>query len=608
MSVLHAPGRPEVDRRLYWFPALILPLFLILACRLWYIQVVQAQDLQDQAARSRKVSVKKLAPRGAIFDRRGQLLAGVQPQYVVTVKPSEAKKNPQIVGILSGILGVPEDDVFDRVREEAWRNQPAPIKVGISVETATRIAEATDLPGVEVEEKPMRIYKDTTNFTHVLGYVWTPNDRIVNSLKEKDIEPAEYVGISGIERAYEGDLMGSPGVDTVEKRGASRLASKEAAVSGKQLHLTIDSDLQAYVNAVFRNKRFPGAVVAIEPKSGEILCLVSSPTFDSSVFEGGISKANWARLNDKENDMPMLNRATSSTFPPGSTYKIVTSVAAYRAGVLNRGTSAFCGGGFKFRGGGRQLACMGTHGGIGFNGAMSQSCNTFFCTMGTRAGTDMMMKTAFDMGLGNRTGIELLGEAKGIVPDEKWRNSFKEPRPWYVGNLANMSIGQGDINTSPLQMANVMAMVANNGVQYRPHLVRAKKDPLTGKVVYVEPEIVHKIEAADWFWDMLKDGLTSVISGGTAKSAQIAGVRWGGKTGSAEQGRKNSGRTHGWFVGFAPRENPKIAICVFGEAAGHGGDFAAPIAKEIVEHYLRRSAKIALNASSSTSRSRPASR
>jgi penicillin-binding protein 2 len=608
MSVLHAPRRPEVDRRLFWFPTVILPLFGVLFFRLWYLQIVSSQDLRDQASQSRKTSIKKLAARGAIYDRRGQLLAGVQPQYVVTVKPSEAKKNPQVVASLSKMLDLPEDEIWDRIRSEAWRNLPAPVKVGVSIETASKIAEASDLPGVDIDEKPMRIYKDTTHFTHVLGYVWTPTDKIVDRLKQKDIEAAEYVGRDGIEASYEEDLMGTPGMDTVEKRGVSKFSSKEASIAGKQLFLTIDADLQKYAHAVFRHNSFPGAVVAIEPKSGEILCMVSSPTFDSSVFQGGISRENWKKLNDKANDEPMLNRATSSAFPPGSTYKIVTSIAAYRAGKLSRGTSFFCGGGFHFRGSGKELKCMGTHGGIGYIGAMSQSCNTFFCSLGTRAGTDEMIRTAFDVGLGDRTGVELYGEAKGIVPDEKWRNSFKEPRPWYPGHLANMSIGQGDLNTSPLQMANVMAMVANDGIQYKPHLIRRKKDPLTGNIENVDPIISHKIEAEPWFWDMLKDGLTSVIYGGTAKSAQITGVRWGGKTGSAEQGRKNSGRTHGWFVGFAPRENPKIAICVFGEAAGHGGDFAAPIAKEIVEHYLRRSAKIASQAEASASRSRPTSR
>jgi penicillin-binding protein 2 len=598
VSVLHAPRKAEVDRRLFWFPAIILPLFAILLYRLWTIQVLNSNQLVEEAARSRKSSTKKLAPRGAILDRRGVLLASVKPEYVVTVKPSEFRKHPEIAAKLAQILNLPEEEVVDRIQKEAWRNIPADVKVGVSVETATKIAEATDLPGVAIDEKPMRHYTDTLNFTHVLGYVGTPTEKDVERLSEQNIMPAEYVGRDGIEKAYEADLMGTPGVDTVEKIGKAKFSSQEAAISGHQLFLTLDANVQTFAQEQFRKRGMRGAVVAIEPKTGEILCMISNPTFDSNVFSGGISKANYSALTNEENGSPMLNRAISSSFPPGSTYKIVTAIAAYKSGHLHSGTSVYCNGGFQLGPRAKPLGCMGTHGGIGFHQAMTRSCNTFFCTIGVRTGKKEMVHWAQECGLGQRTNIEILGETKGILPTDSWLEKRKQR--FTKGNLANMSIGQGDTNTSPLQMANLLAMVANDGVQYRPHLVRAKKDPVTGEAQYVNPEIVHKIEAEQWFWDMLKDSLISVIESGTAQSAKINGISWGGKTGSAEQGRKGEGKTHSWFVGFAPRQNPKIAICVFAEAAGHGGDVAAPIAGAIVERYLRRpandSSKLALSA------------
>ncbi len=603
MSVLHAPRKPEVDRRLYWFPLLILPLMGGLGLRLWYLQIVDAPELVDEAAKVGKSVVPKLAPRGTIYDRRGKIIAGVHGQLVVTIKPSIAKKHPETVAKLSQLLDLPVDEINDRIAKEAWRNRPAPVKAGVSVATATKIAESPDLEGVEIDEKPMRNYPNSKDFTHLLGYVWTPTGDDEKRLKELGIDPADYVGKIGVERTYEKDLMGTPGKDITEGTKKAKFETEEPAIPGKQLHLSIDASLQEYAQEIMRQRGIKGAIAAIDPSTGEVLALVSSPTYDVSPFLGGISSKEYKALSD-DPSRPMNFRTIGGAYPPGSTFKILTSIAAYRAGVLDESTTVFCDGAYHFSARSK-MRCEGVHGSIGYTMALTKSCNTFFATMAVRSGEQEMVQTALDCGLGARTGLDVPGEVKGSIPTEEWRNKYKPPLPFRKGNLAQMGIGQGYVTATPIQMANLVALVANRGVQYRPHLVHAIRDSLTQETTYIKPEVVHTIKAADWFWDMLQGALHNVVENGTAQKGKIEGLDWGGKTGTAEFGKKLEGVTHSWFVGFAPRKNPKIAICVIGEAVGQGGDFAAPIASSVVKHYLFSDSKAAANLSASAAGSKP---
>ena len=567
-----------------------------LAFRLWYLQILEAPQLVDAASKVGKSIVPKLAPRGTIYDRKGKIIAGVQGQLVVTVKPSEAKKHPEIISKLAQLLNLTKDEIIDRIDEEEWRNRPAPIKAGVTIEVATQIAESADLPGVEIDEKPMRKYLDTKNYSHLLGYVWTPSDKEEENLRAKGITPAEYIGKQGLEKYYEQELMGTPGKDITQGTKKSKFETEEPAIEGKKLILSLDASLQEFAQR--RLAGFKGAVAAIDPQSGEVLALVSNPTYDTSIFEGGISSTDYAKLMDDE-AKPARNRAIMEQYAPGSTFKLMTSIAAYRAGVLTRGTSIFCDGSYHL-GGKAKMKCLGTHGTIGYDTALSKSCNTYFATLAARAGREQMMQTALDCGFGEKTGIDLFGEIKGIIPTDKWLKANKQT--FFPGNLPQMGVGQGFTATTPLQMANLVALVANRGVQYRPHLLHAMRDPLTQANVYTKKEIIHTIKAEDWFWDMMQNALCEVIQSGTAQKAKIEGLQWGGKTGSAEHGAKLEGLTHAWFVGFAPKNNPKIAICVLAEGVGHGGDFAAPIAGDIVKHYLFSSAKADSNLDNSAGR------
>lgn len=607
MSVIHAPTRPQFDLR---HGALLIVLgiaILIIFFRLWYLQVMQADALTAKAEVFRTSSVDKLAPRGLIFDREGKLLAGVQPELVLTAVPAVVYKKPVVVqrifsrfGLtlpktqpivlhkISKLIGVPFKKLEAKVASGNWRPYlPTPIAIDVPIEAASRVAESPDeFPGIGVESQPMRVQTDTVTMSHIMGYVWTPSKGDVDRLEAEKVKPAEYVGKLGIEYVYEKQLMGKAGSEQLEidaKRRPLRIVGRNNPTPGDRLVLSVSKDLQRYALSLLKGRT--GAIVAIEPKTGEILCLASSPSYDAAVFRGGIQPDEWNALQNNPTK-PMLNRAISSRYSPGSTFKIVTTLAGVSAGVWSPGKTAFCDGFYKV--GNRKLKCLGRHGYVSFHQAMTKSCNAYFADLGIHAGAEALKQTALDLGLGNKTGIDLRSESKGLVPTDEWLEAQKPPRKWYPGDTVNMSIGQGETAATPLQMANVIALVANDGKSFVPHLVR-KIIPSDKKLppIPIQPTVAHSIDAPPSFWHALKGALGSVIENGTAKAAQISGMRWGGKTGSTEHRRGRE--THSWFVGFAPLNAPKIAIAVLVEDAGHGGEVAAPIAKQVVEHYLKLS-------------------
>lgn len=597
MSVIHAPAKPEFGPRHMIVLGLMGAALTLIASRLWYVQVANAESLVTMADRTRRSAVSTPAPRGLIYDRRERLLAGVESQYIVTGLPAVVNKQPWVLDKLAGMLGVEKKKLEDKVKEGVWRpHLPTPLYADISVELATRIAEASaHLPGIGVDTRPMRTYTNTVDLSHVLGYVWTPSasdlDRIEKQLEGTKRVPAPLVGKIGLERQYEVNLMGEPGQEVLEvdnKRRPLRVAERHPGRPGDRLNLTIDSDLQKYSNAVLASfgKRLPesgSAAVALDPQTGEILCLSSNPTYDTALFSNGISAADYkALLDDKRK--PLFNRAISSAQSPGSTFKIVTTIAAAQAGIFDPRRTAYCKGYYEI--GKSKPKCTGNHGAISFYQAFTRSCNAYFMDLALKVGKDRLRQTALDLGLGNRTGVDLPGESKGIVPTDEWIRTIRgqkpdEPVVWYLGNTANMGIGQGDLITTPLQMAMIVGMAATNGKICTPHLVKSIQRQNTTMPTKVASR---QIQVQNDVWDDLHAAMLNVISAGTGRRAQIPGVRWGGKTGSTEH--RKGRQTHSWFVGVAPMDDPKIAIAVLVENAGHGGDVAAPMAAQIVRHYL----------------------
>jgi penicillin-binding protein 2 len=589
MSVIHAPRRPELDPRLIAFPVITFGLFGVLAMRLWYFQVVKAPELVERAEATRVQPTSRPAPRGIIVDRNGETVAGVRPQLVVTAiyDVVSKKENAWVIDKVAQMLGADIKKLNAKLQDaKRNRSQPMPIYFNAPNDIGARIAESgADLPGISIDTAPMRSYPDAYSYTHLLGYVGLPNQRDLDRLREKGIDaPAEFVGKGGVEQAYEQELMGQAGEDRTEtdaKGRAIRQVGRDAPIPGDQLVLTLDAKLQRYTTEMMKERGYTGGVVAIDPRNGEVLTMVSSPTYDLTMFLGGVSQDEWATLQHDPRH-PMVKRPLRSAYSPGSTFKIVTSLAAFRKGIFDPNRPAFCAGGYRL--GKRFLKCLGYHGSITFDRALAKSCNSYFCDLGYRAGEDAINSAALEFGLGQPVGIDIHGESPGIVPTKEWlAKSFRDPH-WYGGDTLNLSIGQGYIAATPLQMAGLAAIVANDGIGYRPHLVRSFKDPMTGKVRIVQPEVSHNVPATPQFWDTIKGALRGVVTSGTARVADVPGMEVAGKTGSTEHGHGKT--THAWFVGFAPVENPKIAVCVLLEGAGHGGEVAAPVAAEVIKKYL----------------------
>jgi penicillin-binding protein 2 len=610
MSVIHAPPRPKLDSRLLLFPGAMLFLLTVLFLRLWYFQVIRAPELTERADATRSDEVTRSAPRGFIYDRNGTLLAGLKPEIVVSVTYTSLAKHTDELQKLAVDLQITQKSLNSKL-DNARRTpgMPTPILIGVKPELAEAIVDARhELPGVDVDLVPTRYYPDGTDYPHVLGIVRLPSAKDLERLKKLDIEPSQFVGKSGIERYYEADLMGTPGKEVMDidaKRHPIRVVKRDNPVPGDNLILSLDARLQHLATQEMAEHKYVGSVVALDPNTGEVLCMVSSPTYDQNEFQGGISQDEYDKLREDPNT-PLLSRSIDSSYPPGSTFKIVTSLAAYRKGIFDPNHAVFCDGGFHL--GKAKFACLGHHGDITFHDALVKSCNTYFADLGYRTGEAELHQTCLDVGLGESTGIDIQGEKFGLVPSDAYVVQHYKHRHWYGGDTVNFSIGQGWLRASPLQMCDVAAMVANDGVIYKPHLVRKIIDGGTGAdAKAIDPEVLHQVKASDFFWKTLKDALVGVIQSGTARRAQIPGITWAGKTGSSEHGhhREKNGKepkTHSWFVGFAPVDHPKIAIAVLVEDAGHGGEVSAPIARDVVSLYLKsQSAKAARKSASSRS-------
>lgn len=588
MSVIHTPGQPAMNLRVLLFPVVIFILLLILFLRLWYIQVVMSPELTERAEVFGKTYRKVPAPRGVIFDRNGNVVAGVQSQLVLMAEPATVMSNPWVVEKVadllrqSGVKAVDPDRLMRRAKDGSYKPYvPTPIFSGVPVDVAAKIVESgSALPGIEVESRPTRFYPDTKSFSHLLGYVWVPSPSDIDRAKRERREASAFVGKGGVEWVYERDLMGVDGNEgmLVDRKGKPlRVVERDGALPGSQIILSIDARLQRTAIAALGPHR--GAVVALDPRNGEILCMASTPTFDLNLFRSGISHADFDALNNRP-DHPFINRAVGSAFAPGSAFKIVTTVAAMRAGVFNPLSTTFCGGSYRL---GRQsFRCLGTHGNIAYDEALVRSCNTYFADLAMRVGKDTLRQTALDMGCFAKTGVDLPFERTGLIPTDDWLKRAK--RRWVPGYTVLTGIGQGDVLTTPLQMANLAAMVANQGVTYRTHLVRGFRRGLNADVQLVQPQVLKSVDLPPEHWDTIQRAMVGVVQRGTAAGSRIEGLEWAGKTGSAEV--YGQARTNSWFIAYAPAQNPRIALCVMVEAVGHGSDFAAPIAKKVIERYL----------------------
>lgn len=549
--------------------------------RLFQLQVVNGDRNRELADTNRIRLVPKRPARGTIFDRNGKILAGSRLSHTVSIWPIALPRDqwPTVVDRLSTVLSMPPEEIQQRLEQAGYESiESITIARGISPAQATALAEYTnDLPGVRLESEAVRNYPNGDLAAHVIGYTGELTDQQLTARREQGYRLGDVVGQMGAESAFESTLHGAWGGQQVEVDSAGRIISilgEKPAIAGQDIQLTIDLDLQRAAEAALGNRQ--GAIVAIDPRNGAVLAMASWPTYDPNIFTTRITEAQWAQLQGANH--PFLNRALQA-FPPASTFKIVTTAAAIESGQYAPNTVLptypyIQVGGIQF--GEWNRAGFGP---LGFTGAMAWSADTFFYQVAMRIGGPTLIEMTRRFGFGRKTGIELATEeSAGLVPDDAWKQETLDT-PWVIGDAINMSIGQGFLQATSLQVAGMFAVVANDGYRVTPHLLKDNEEHRNWK---------ESLELSDATIDVLHRGLRQVISGGTASAMNVPHIPpFAGKTGTAEA---DPGLSHAWFGAYAPLDNPEIVVVTFAEHdGGGGGAVAAPMALKVLEEYFGHS-------------------
>jgi penicillin-binding protein 2 len=573
--------------------------FSILAVSFWVLQVVQHEKFKEMADNNHQRTLALRAPRGVVLDRDGQLLVRNRQSASISIVREHTTDLDQTIDRLAATLKI--DAAGIRATVERHRREPPyrPIVI-IQDATDTQVAAVAarryELPDVKLEEVPTRRYLDAMA-AHMFGYVGEATDAQV--AQDETLKSGDIVGQSGIERIYNALLMGEDGAKRVTVNSVGReieLLEQIDATEGKRLRLTVDLDVQRAVEDGFRAFGYRGAAVMLDPKNGEVIAFTSLPAYDPNAFAAGIDRAAWAALNTDEL-RPLTDRALQGRYSPGSTFKMTIAAAALEEGVITPDFKVHCTGAGLFYG--RAFRCWkrGGHGTMDLRHAIEQSCNVYFYTVGNMMNIDTIHKWANLLGLGVKSGIDLPNEIAGIVPSTEWKRQRTGER-WYPGETVSVSIGQGPVSVTPISMAVMMATLANGGTRVTPHLLKAVDDGNGWKDVPA-PAPQSSVTIKPGNLQAIRDGLWLVVNGaGTGGRSRIAGYDVAGKTGTAqmisiEGGRAAAGKTsrdlrdHGWFVFFAPRDNPQIAGVVFAEHAEHGAS-AAPIAKYAMETFFAK--------------------
>ncbi|MGC8797361.1 MAG: penicillin-binding protein 2 [candidate division WOR-3 bacterium] len=567
--------------RLKRLTLILITLLLMLGSRLGQLQILQGKRYARLSDRNRIRKIILPAPRGKIFDRNGVLLADTRPTWSVSVVPTEINDSALI--ILSAIINQPFDALKRRLKPVAAFPSPVNILRNAPFEMIARIEENNfRLPGVIVRVDYVRHYPFHNLYAHSIGYVAEITDEELS--RDTSYRPLDYIGKTGIEARYEKQLRGRDGYQYVEVDARGReigpIPEKrpEPSVPGKDIYLSIDHQLQQVAYSLIE-KFNRAAVIGIDVKTGEVICLVSHPDFDPNIFLSPIKAAQWDSLISNPSK-PFYNRVVSSAYPPGSTFKPLIALLALEKGLVTPQTKfAPCTGFFRY--GNRIFKCWTAHGQLNLLAAIEQSCNTYFYQLGLKLNLDTLVTFCHRFGLGQATGIDIPSEAEGKVPDREFFNQRYGKGKWTRGVMLNLAIGQGEILTSPVQLAQLYACFANNGYYFQPHLVT--KIESAGKPVFVTPKkrIQVSINQNDLYW--VKTALSRVVEYGTGRAAQIREITIAGKTGTAQNPPRAD---HAWFVGYAPAEEPKVVFAVIIENAGHGGAIAAPIVAELVRSYF----------------------
>ena len=564
---------------------------LIIIARLWFLQVVEASELAKAATNNRIKIIKTNAPRGTILDRNENPIAQSKKYFLVSVIPEKLSSTPDGKENFCHIMGLTIEE-YDSIIKHSRARKGSPIRIAVDVplETLVKLGESRMfIDGVTIENDYVRYYPLGKDMAHITGYLREITSEQLQKSRETDgiYKMGDYVGVSGLEKYYENELKGIDGGQKIEVNAGGkvvRVLATEEGVPGKTVKLSIDKNVQNAALTALNGKT--GAVVALNPQTGEIYSLISNPSYDPNLFVRGLKLSDWKAIAENKAH-PLLNRATNSLYPPGSIFKPIIAAATLENQVANTRTTLYCRGYYTL--GNYRKKCWATHGHTDFYKAISQSCDVWFYDISLKLGIENIAKTAREFGIGKATGIDLPEENSkdgnfGIIPDPAWLKK-RTGTSWRKGDTLNVSIGQGDVLVSPLQMAMACGAIANKGTLYKPYLLSEIQDVKTGKIISkTKPTVLSKISVEDKYFDEIITAMEQTVSSGTGKTCKIDGIRVGGKTGSAQA---SGGVAHGWFIAFAPVENPTIAVCAIIERGESGAGSAAPICKAVIETFLK---------------------
>ena len=594
--------------RVFVLGVVVLLAFVLIAARLVVLQVVRHEDLADQAESNRTAIVPIVPNRGLIIDRNGVVLATNYSAYTLEITPSRAIDLEGTIDQLAQIVDIQPRDRrrFKRLREESRSFDSLPIRTRLTDQEVARFAaQRYRFPGVEIKARLFRNYPLGEVASHAIGYIGRINQREKERIEDSDdaanYRGTDYIGKLGVEQSFESTLHGHTGFERMETSAgghAVRRLNSHPATPGNTVMLSLDIKLQKLIEEMFGERR--GALVALDPRNGEVLALVSKPTFDPNLFVEGIDQENWQALNESINS-PLLNRALRGTYPPGSTYKPFMALAALEL-KKRSATQVISDPGFYNYGGRTFRSHEGGLGGVDMHRAIQYSSNTYFYSLAVDMGVDVIHDFMKPLGFGQITGIDLGGEVRGVLPSMEWkRNTYKRPemKRWYSGETVSLGIGQGYNNFTMLQLAVAEATLANGGTRHRPHLIKAVKDQVTGQVTEVQQPPGENLGYNPKNVAIINNALMAVNQAGTGRRVFLgAPYTSAGKTGTAQavawgQNTKYNARLleehkrdHSLFAAFAPVEDPKVAVAVIVENAGFGAAAAAPIVRRVFDYWL----------------------
>ena len=591
---LQSAGLADIQGRLLLIRVVVLIIVGLLVVRLWQLQVRDGVYYRNLSHDNRTRSIVLHPVRGFIYDRNGILLANSVPSFNLYVELGDVPDREALIGKLVKLLSLERSELI-KTMETHVGGTPIRLKKGVSLKEAAIVeSHRLDLPGVVIRPEFQRNNPEGSYAAHVLGYVGVASEEQLTREAVQGLPAGSVIGQYGVERIYERTLRGHAGRKLIEVDALGhekRMISVDKPQVGNDVYLTIDFRLQKLAEDLLGEEA--GAVVALDPHTGDILAMASRPSFDPNALSRGLRADVWNDILQDERH-PLTNRAIQGQYPPGSTFKIITAAAALDTNEIEPADTLHCGG--RFRLGRRTFRDWKKygHGAVDLRKAIAQSCDVYFYRLGFRMGVDTIAFYARQFGLGERTGIDLPAERTGLIPSSEWKQRTRG-EPWYPGETTSVAIGQGYVTVTPLQMAKVIGMIGNNGIPFQPHVLRgvwgrrgewidewspAQTVPLTLPA--------HQLEA-------IQAALAAVVTEGTARESQSSVVQLAGKTGTAqvvslrsesEEETPKRFRDHAWFVAYAPFERPRIAVAVLVEHMGHGGSAAAPLAKELIEAYV----------------------